>query len=282
MRFTTTAPDRRTLIRAIAEHTNTTPEYIGPPTFAYRAGSITIDRDGEVDVPDEQATDLKAFLVSKGWMEPDPEPEPEIDILQIGMPDKGITVQHMTNLIHMLYSKQDLLAKAQGGCPCIRIEDAVIMRLREYTPKNMEAYAELLRDFKAQGELVGIELEDQQLRMDFPMPENNDSTLWLILMTRMVATAQSAHWVFPQRLQPENEKYYMRGWLLRLGMGGTNFKAMRHALLKNLSGCTAFPDASKAQQHKERWQNIRRERQQERIEQNEQVQEVCADEKPIA
>lgn len=282
MKFTTTAPDRRTLVRAIAQHTNTTPEYVGPPSFAYRAGDVTIDRDGEVDVPDEQAADLKAFLVSRGWMEAEPEPEPEIDILQIGMPDKGITAQHMTNLIHMLYSKQDLLAKAQGGCHCIRVEDAAITRLREYTPNNLEAYAELLRDFKAQGVLDGIALEDCQLRMDFPMPENGDSTLWLVLMTRMVATAQSAHWVFPQRLQPENEKYYMRGWLLRLGMGGTDFKAVRHALLKNLNGCTAFPDATKAQQHKERWQNIRRERRQQQIEPNEQAQEVCTDEKPVA
>ena len=75
MKFITTAPDRRTLVKAIAAHTGMEPSYIGPPAFNYTVGTITIDREGYVDVPDEQATDLKAFLIAKGWMEPEPEPE---------------------------------------------------------------------------------------------------------------------------------------------------------------------------------------------------------------
>ena len=57
MRFTTTAPDRRTLVKAIAEHTGMEPNYAGPPTFNYTVGTITVDREGYVDVPDEQAAD---------------------------------------------------------------------------------------------------------------------------------------------------------------------------------------------------------------------------------
>lgn len=75
MKFITTAPDRRTLVKAIAAHTGMEPSYIGPPTFNYTVGTITIDREGYIDVPDEQAADLKAFLIAKGWMEPEPEPE---------------------------------------------------------------------------------------------------------------------------------------------------------------------------------------------------------------
>ena len=55
MKFITTAPDRRTLVKAIAAHTGMEPSYIGPPTFNYTVGTITIDREGYVDVPDEQA-----------------------------------------------------------------------------------------------------------------------------------------------------------------------------------------------------------------------------------
>lgn len=94
----------------------------------------------------------------------------------------------------MLYSKQYLLGKAIGTA-CVRIEDTVITRLQEYTPENLEAYAELLRDFKALGDLEGVELEEGQLRMDFPMAE--DSTLWMLLMTKMVAFAKAAHRVYP-------------------------------------------------------------------------------------
>lgn len=141
---------------------------------------------------------MKAFLIAKGWMEP--EPEPEQPRIQVGVPAQEMTVQSVTNLIYMLYSKQYLLGKAIG-IACVRIEDAVITRLQEYTPENLEAYAELLRDFKALGDLEGLELEEGQLRMDFPMAE--DSTLWMLLMTKMVAFAKAAHRVYPQRQQPE-------------------------------------------------------------------------------
>ena len=77
------------------------PSYIGPPTFNYTVGTITIDREGYVDVPDEQAADLKAFLIAKGWMEP--EPEPEQPRVQIGVPAKDLTVANVTNLIYMRY-----------------------------------------------------------------------------------------------------------------------------------------------------------------------------------
>ena len=69
--------------------------------FNYTVGTITIDREGYVDVPDEQATDLKAFLIAKGWMEP--EPEPEQPRIQIGVPAKDLTVANVTNLIYMRY-----------------------------------------------------------------------------------------------------------------------------------------------------------------------------------
>ena len=272
MKFITTAPDRRTLVKAIAAHTGMEPSYIGPPTFNYAVGTITVDREGDVDVPDEQAADLKALLIAKGWMEP--EPEPEQPRIQVGIPAQEMTVQSVTNLIFMLYSKQYLLGKAVGTV-CVRIEDAVITRLQEYTPENLEAYAELLRDFKALGDLEGVELEEGQLWMDFPMAE--DSTLWMLLMTKMVAFAKAAHRVYPQRQQSEAEKYFMRGWLLRMGFGGSDFKAARQALLKNLKGCSAFPDAEKAQRHQEYWAEIRRQHREARAEQAEEAQEVTED-----
>lgn len=272
MKFITTAPDRRTLVKAIAAHTGMEPSYVGPPTFNYTVGTIIVDREGYVDVPDEQAADLKAFLIAKGWMEP--EPEPEQLRIQIGVPAQEMTVQSVTNLIFMLYSKQYLLGKAVGTA-CVRIEDAVITRLQEYTPENLEAYAKLLRDFKALGDLEGLELEEGQLRMDFPMAE--DSTLWMLLMTKMVAFAKAAHRVYPQRQQPEAEKYFMRGWLLRMGFGGSDFKAARQALLKNLKGCSAFPDAEKAQRHQEHWAEIRRQHREARAERAEGAQEATED-----
>ena len=62
MNFTTTAPDRKTLVKAIAEHFELDPNYNGPPTFNYSVGDITIDREGTVAIEDEKtAARLQAF-----------------------------------------------------------------------------------------------------------------------------------------------------------------------------------------------------------------------------
>ena len=218
-----------------------------------------------------------ADFIQLGTASPEKTPAQPVDSTPLKHTAPQITIDqvaNVTNLIFMLYSKQYLLGKAVGTA-CVRIEDAVITRLQEYTPENLEAYAELLRDFKALGDLEGVELEEGQLRMDFPMAE--DSTLWMLLMTKMVAFAKAAHRVYPQRQQPEAEKYFMRGWLLRMGFGGSDFKAVRQALLKNLKGCSAFPDAEKAKHHQERWAEIRRQHREARAERAEEAQEATED-----
>ena len=69
MHFTTTAPDRRTLVRAIAGHFDLDPAYNGPPTFSYSVGEITIDRAGTVSVGNEEtAARLKEFLIQNEWL----------------------------------------------------------------------------------------------------------------------------------------------------------------------------------------------------------------------
>ena len=56
----------------------------------------------------------------------------------------------------------------------------------------------------------------------------------------------------------ENEKYYMRAWLLRLGYGGADLKAERRLLLRNLKGRSAFPNDDAAEKHREKYAAIRR------------------------
>ena len=62
-----------------------------------------------------------------------------------------------------------------------------------------------------------------------------------------------------------------------MGFGGSDFKAARQALLKNLKGCSAFPDAEKAQRHQEHWAEIRRQHREARAERAEEAQEVTED-----
>ena len=263
MTLTTTAPNRRILAQAIAQHTSVEPIYMGPPTYAYRIGKIMIDRDGWVEIPDTQAADVKAYLIERGWVEPDP--EPELPMIRIAVPVKDMSIQAMTNLIHMLYSRQILIGKAVGR-QCISIEGTVIARLDEYMPESMEAFGMLLDDFRSLDEIEGIKLDGEGLWLDFPLPEGNDATIYELLVERMIALAKKSHRVKIHKYEPENEKYFMRGWLLQMGLGGKEYKAVREALMKNLSGCTAFPDGERAQKHRDRWNEIRRQHRAEREE----------------
>ena len=56
----------------------------------------------------------------------------------------------------------------------------------------------------------------------------------------MVKAAVGATRVIPKRQKPENEKYFMHSWLLRMGFSGPEHKALRGLLLRNLRGHSAF------------------------------------------
>lgn len=56
----------------------------------------------------------------------------------------------------------------------------------------------------------------------------------------MAVQAKDAKRVSAQPVIQENEKYYLRIWLLQIGMGGADCKESRRALLEGLKGHTAF------------------------------------------
>ncbi len=68
-----------------------------------------------------------------------------------------------------------------------------------------------------------------------------ESTISFAELTCMMAErAKEMKWINPAEIIEANEKYYMRIWLIRLGLGGKGGKKTRDLLLKNLKGNTAF------------------------------------------
>jgi hypothetical protein len=74
------------------------------------------------------------------------------------------------------------------------------------------------------------------------------------LAAAMAQQAGEQKRIRPDETIEENEKYYMRIWLLRLGFGGAEGKTVRNLLLKNLKGHSAF----RTDENKQRWQEARR------------------------
>ena len=56
----------------------------------------------------------------------------------------------------------------------------------------------------------------------------------------MVCQAREQKRIDPEERIEENEKYYMRIWLLRIGFGGRDMKESRNTLMENLKGHSAF------------------------------------------
>ena len=259
MRMQTTAPDRKTLVKALAEHLGEEAVYCGPRSFAYTIGGVTVDREGQVILPEGMdPVGIQSFLVSKGWLEA--EPVVELDQMTISVPAEGMTVKTMHNLILMLYSKQYLLGKALKE-NTIRIDDAVIERLQQTVPETPADFKALVDDFKAQGQITGVDFADDAVALSFPLSDKQDVIhVYTLLTVNLIAAAKAATRVLPDRQQPENEKYYMRNWLVRLGFGGKESKGLRSLLLKHLKGHSAFRTDAEANKHRDKNAEIRRSR----------------------
>ena len=225
MTVTTNTTDRKALVKALADKLGTTAKYMGPPTFGYQVGDYIVDRDGNIEGEDFEA--LRDFLQSIGCF-PEEETEPA-----------GEQTEPETET------------------------DNLIARLMENTPETMEDFKALLDAAKEDG-LTGFEFAEGKVTLTYAAhqdePERN--MLYAMLTARILKAAKEATRVFPERQEPENEKYFARAWLLRIGYNGADSKAERNLLLKHLKGHSAFPNDEAAEKHKTKYAEIRKEKRQ--------------------
>ena len=272
MTIITNTTDRKALAKAIAEELGTTAKYMGMPSCGYQIGDYVVDRDGNINGEDFEA--LRPFLQRNGFLPEDEaapaeeqtEPETEtpdsgtLDQVSVSVPADDLTPAQLKNLIFTLYTKQYLIGRMTGG-DLLNIPDTLIARLMESTPEITEDFKALLDAAKDDG-LTGFDFEDGKVILTYRThqdePERN--MVYAMLTARIVKAAKEATRVFPERQEPENEKYFARAWLLRIGYNGADSKAERNILLKHLKGHSAFPNDEAAEKHKEKYAAIRKEK----------------------
>ena len=270
MTISTNTTDRKAMAKAMAEHLGTTAKYMGVPSCGYQVGDYIVDKEGNIHGDDFEA--LRDFLQTIGcFPEEETEPvgeqtEPEsettgtVDQVSISVPADDLTALQLKNLIFMLYTKQYLIGKMTGGDQ-LSIPDTLIARLMESTPETTADYIPLLDAAKEDG-MTGFDFGDAKGTLTYAAhqdePERN--MLYAMLTARILKAAKEATRVFPERQEPENEKYFARAWLMRIGYGGADSKAERNLLLKHLKGHSAFPNDDAAEKHKEKYAAIRKEK----------------------
>ncbi len=250
MRIETNAANRKDVVKAVSAILGQPSRYLGVPTCGYEVGNCTIDRSGAVETEDEKTAEMVwAGLLEQGLIDT---PQTEIEETTVSLPVEGMTAEGLKNLIYLIHSKQYLINRSFAE-EVFRIPAELVEALGSTELPDTEAF---LRVFQSHAEgCKGIRFPEG--KAELVLPAINDHEMILAFMHLAAAMAQQAREqkrIRPDETIEENEKYYMRIWLLRLGFGGAEGKTVRNLLLKNLKGHSAF----RTDENKQRWQEARR------------------------
>lgn len=291
MTLRTHPEDRREMVRALSERLQTPAIYLRTPTYAFRIGGLTVNRDGSITGEDEALLEsLRPLLIERGWLEEEPVDAPEAENskaetadtpnnagnapaadseAQIGAPAERVdittpltdwTVAQRTNLLRTLYSRQYLLNRMMQG-ETLYIEEPFVTALTDSPPANVTDFEARVQDEIEAGRIRGIAFEAGKFIFSTPYcPE--EPTRWMVyskLLDGILRSAKAAKRVsIRPQVTPENEKYHANSWLMRMGFGGAEYKELRHTLMHHLNGYAAFKSEADMQAHREKYAQLRR------------------------
>ncbi len=250
MRIETNAANRKDVVKAVSGILGQPSKYMGVPTCSYQIGNCTIDRSGAVETEDEKTAELvTAGLTEQGLIET---PSTEIEGTTVSLPVEGMTAEGLKNLIFLTHSKQYLINRAFAE-EVFRIPAELVEALGSAEIPDAETF---LQTFQSHAEgCRGISFPDGKITFTLPTADDPDMIkAFTHLAAAMVQQAKEQKRISPKETIEENEKYYMRIWLLRLGFGGKEGKEVRDLLMKKLKGHSAF----RTEENKQRWQEARR------------------------
>jgi hypothetical protein len=199
---------RKELAAAIAEITGEKALYMKAPTYAYRIGKFTIERNGDLSCDDGAALEeLLPGLAGKGFTAEAAPQEGSTDAdgsgLTVTVP---VTVASVENLKNLLEAKGTLIKKALG------ITD------------------------------ISIKVEDDKVSFPwFPeRPEPDKVKAYTEFIAAICRMSKEQKHISATERPTDNEKFTFRVFLIRLGFIGDEYKATRRILLRNLSGNSAW------------------------------------------
>ena len=277
----TQCDDRKAMVRRLSEHLQTPAVYLYTPTYAFRIGEITVNRDASVSGEREALLPAAECLLENGYItelpaeltaadseataaEAPAEAAPadteaeDITVTTLRIYEPDWTVQSMTNLMHMLYARQDLINRMLQ-MNCLRIDEVFIQALASEMMTSVGDFEALLHRAILDEHVTGVNIEHDAVLVELPWEK--DSIRWVFysqIISACIKAAKTAKRVLPRRLDSEADKYHANAWLARLGFGGPEHKELRSTLMSHLSGYAAFKTADRMQAHKDKLAEQRR------------------------
>lgn len=237
----TTFENRKDLVKAVSEYAKAEARYMGAPSFEYKVDCYTIDKDGNI-TSDSEMGGLEAFLIERGFIQSETKTDIEENTLTFSIPFEGAEKKDILNFITTLYSKQYLINRSLGA-EAITVNEELLAELetKEFSDINPDKYK-------------GFRIKDFCIEFDYPYPQADERFIpYMSMMSMAFSKARESTRVRVNLIKPENEKYYMRSWLIRIGLGGKGGAEIRKALLKNLKGHSAFRTKEEMERAKERY-----------------------------
>lgn len=221
------AQDRKPLVKAISEFTGADAVYMRTPTYAYQIDYFTVTREGNLEFDDradsEEIEGLLEFLAERGF------------IAEVA--DTSATEQPET-------------ASEEVSATAVSAEHSEPVGLTVEVPLDCSAVENLTKLLEAKGRLIrkalavdSLPIEVTDNRVKFPWFADcgaDECKAYTHFVSALCELAANAKRVTAKEKETDNDKYAFRCFLLRLGFIGSEYKAERKILLRNLTGSSAF------------------------------------------
>ena len=241
IRYNRIGSERKALVRAIEEITECNAQYLGAPTFAYQVDYFTIEKDGTLEFDDradsEEIENLLEQLAERGFEGTAAEmPHTAAETESGELSAETETARHSENV--------GLTSESLGLTVTIPMDGTAFGNLK----KLLEAKGNLIK--KALG-IDSLPIEVKEETVEFPWFETvspEETVAYTHFISALCDLSKNARRVTAKEKEVDNEKYAFRCFLLRLGFIGTEYKAERKILLRNLSGSAAFKTVKDGEQ----------------------------------
>lgn len=226
--FHRTGAERKALVTAIGEILEVRPKYKGMPSAAYEIDYFTVTKNGTLEFDDRADSE-------------------EVENLLEQLADRGIVAAPAEMVQTWLNAKVEELSEKretepQGEPVGLTVEIPLDKVAVGNLTKLLDAKGNLIR--KALG-ITDLHIEVLDDRVAFPwfaQVDADSSAAYTHFISALCEMSRNAKRVTATEKPVENEKYAFRCFLLRLGFIGSEYKAERKILLKNLTGSSAFKD----------------------------------------
>lgn len=201
--------DRRRLADEVGRASGKLPCYMKYPTCNYQVGEFTVDRDGNLIIPESVAENQAKLVISHLKSMGFDAPQLQVpERLSIAVPADMLSEVERERLVEFVAARQDVL---RAG---LRLDE---VRVEEDSGKLVFAW--------------------------FPYTgAHEDVAAYQVFVEQLLALVRSLKRVVRVDSRVSNDRYAWRCFLLRLGLIGPEFRAVRRVLMRGVPGSSAYSD----------------------------------------